>query len=490
MQSQSLSSTQEQRQGVYLDQSTRLGISLLNKTLPEIEEIVAISLGENVFLETVGEEDDRASGSASGTLPDAEADADSSSDDPAWNYGESGYAFDSHVTHSRDDEECTFCLERCPAPETTLEDHVVRQIACTSSNPLVLKIVAFIAGNLDEDGYFRLPLREAADALGIDAGFFEKVRDMVLRCDPPGLGARNLRECLIAQLDSIDPDDVIAKGIVSDHLEDMACGKVHLIGRAMGVPDDAVRDAMARIRSLNPRPASGYEQHDAAHYVVPEVLVTCNDGSLEVGLRDTGMPRLAINDVYVNVLMGKKLEKGLSDYYKEQLNIARGLIKGIEERRATLLKTAACIVSLQKEYFEEGLSGLKPLTMKSVAEMIGVSHSTVSRIACNSYMETPMGVLPFKFFFSASSYSSRIKPVLFGWGDDDEDDAEEGAVSARYIKQLIKDMVEKEDKSKPLSDQSICSLLEKRGYGISRRTVNKYRTELSIPPRAHRRAAV
>jgi len=298
----------------------------------------------------------------------------------------------------------------------------------------------------------------------------ERVLTIVQTLDPPGVGARDLRECLLIQIKARGQEGGLAWRIVDEQFENLKNNKRADIARALKVTPEQVQEAIDSLSQLSPKP--GLEVSDEeVKYVVPDLLVERVDEQYVVLLNDKNVPRLRINQAYEAVLKGqRKVDATERDYIKGKLNSARWLIQTIEQRRRTMIKVMTCIIAEQREFFDKGIAFLRPLTLQQVARQIGMHESTVSRVTTNKYVQTPRGVFELKFFFSA------------GLSTDDGED-----VSAKTVRDRIKNLIAEEDAKDPHSDQKIAEVLHADGLNIARRTVAKYREQLKILPARFRR---
>jgi RNA polymerase sigma-54 factor len=283
--------------------------------------------------------------------------------------------------------------------------------------------------------------------------------------DPPGVGARDVRESILIQLRQKGDDEDVTYTIVEDHFDALINHRWNDIGRALGITAKEVQDAADRISHLDPKPGLKYSA-EPEHYVIPDLIVEKIDGEYMVFANDTSLPRLRISRAYREVARDKSKFTGENrDFIASKLNSANWMIQAIEQRRQTMLKVMSFIVDRQREFFERGVQYLRPLTLREVADHIEMHESTVSRVTNQKFVQTPRGVFSLKYFFSSGLTTTS--------GED---------ISARGVKDKIKSMVAEEDSKKPLTDQAIVRLLKTDGVNIARRTVAKYRDQLGILP--------
>jgi RNA polymerase sigma-54 factor len=288
---------------------------------------------------------------------------------------------------------------------------------------------------------------------------------VVQRLDPPGIGARDLRECLLLQLRDADEEDSLTYRIVDQAFEDLKAHRWNDLARQFGVPARDAQAAADKLASFDPRPGFKHAERNDA-YVIPDLIVDHIEGRYHVFLNDTGVPRLRLSRSYQQLARERgKMTPENKDFIASRMNSATWMIQAIEQRRQTMLKVMNFIVDRQRDFFEKGVEFLKPLTLREVAEVISMHESTVSRVTNDKFVQTPRGVLPLKFFFSSALSTAT--------GED---------ASARSIKAKLEKMVADENCKKPLTDQQIVHLFEEQGIQIARRTVAKYRDQLGILP--------
>ncbi len=359
------------------------------------------------------------------------------------------------------------------AAATSLRDHLAAQLAMTPLSDRDRAMVGFLIEALDEDGYLAQSLQDLVDVLpdglGEDPEELLEELQIALRhlqnFDPPGIGARDPRECLSLQLENQAPSPArdLALAIVRQHLESLAARDFTRIRKSLGCDDDALRAAHALIRSLNPRPGAQYAALDT-RYVIPDVVVRKLRGRWLATLNQEAMPRLRINRLYAELL--QKHRSGASaGGMTGQLQEAKWLIKNVQQRFDTILRVAQAIVDRQRQFFEHGEVAMRPLTLREIADTVDLHESTISRVTTQKYLASPRGIYELKYFFGSH--------VATDTG---------GAASSTAIRALIKQLVSAEDGHKPLSDAKIAEILGEQGIVVARRTIAKYRESLNIPP--------
>ena len=354
----------------------------------------------------------------------------------------------------------------------TLREHLLWQLELEDFSPREAVIGEAIIDAINDDGYLTVELAEIKDFVGDDAGVTDEELEQALakvqRLDPVGVGARSLAECItlqLRQLESSTPGVDLAILMASDHLSHIASQEYGEIRRALRTTEEDFDEALALVKSCNPKPGLAVSPAPA-EYVVPDVFVRKIDGRWQVEISASGIPRLSVNQQYAKLLRGSGDHAAL----RTQLQEARWLVRSLEIRNETLLKVATCIVSRQREFLEHGDEAMKPLVLRDVAESIGMHESTISRVTTNKYMHTPRGVFEFKYFFS-----SHLSTV------DGEDQ------SSTSVRAKIRKMIGAENPAKPLSDSKIASQLAEDGINVARRTVAKYREAMKIPSSSERK---
>ncbi|RMD80782.1 MAG: RNA polymerase sigma-54 factor, partial [Lentisphaerae bacterium] len=383
----------------------------------------------------------------------------------------------SSTTYSSEDEERRRHFFNSLTAGKSLQDDLLEQLQMSEIPDELRPVAQDIIGNIDEKGYFRGDLEELPSLQGIASQrerkrVAEEALKWVQRFEPPGVAARDLRECLLIQLELAGKKDTLAWKLVDKYLDALAQNAIPKIAKKLGTPIREIYEALEEIRSLQPRPGSAYDSgaSTASEYVVPEVFVEKANGRYVVRTNRDVFPKLSIASRFLALLENPDVPSEVKTYVRQKLASSEYLINVLKQREDTLKRVAEFIVEKQQEFFEFGEEALKPLTMKEAAEALGIHQTTVSRAVANKYMMTPRGLVPFRLFFS-SGYTS--------------DSGE--ALSQKGIKQKIQHIIANEDPTRPLPDQKISDLLQKEGYKVSRRTVSKYREEMGIPPARLRR---
>jgi len=356
-------------------------------------------------------------------------------------------------------------IENTLTESPDLYDHLLWQLRMTVSDELVAEIGDAIIQNLDEDGLLRTSLEDVANLGPYPLEEVEKTLAVIQSLDPAGVAARSLTECLRIQLRVLGLENSPADIMVRDHMKQLQSHQYPEISRQMGLTAEEVGHHLEIIRGLDPRPGNRYSP-DRSAYILPDVFVVKEDDEYKIVLNDDGLPKLRISPTYRRMLDDKGAgSEETRAYVKDKLRSALWLLKSVDQRQRTIYKVSESIVRHQRAFLDHGVSHLRPLVLRDVANDIGMHESTVSRVVANKYMHTPRGVFELRFFFH-----SGITSVM---GE---------AVSSVSIKQRIRKMIEEEDAQRPLSDSRIADLLGAEGLPLARRTVAKYREELRIPP--------
>jgi RNA polymerase sigma-54 factor len=351
--------------------------------------------------------------------------------------------------------------------DDTLFKHLLWQIHMTGFVENEQRLAVLIAGNLDGEGYLssEVTLEELAEEAGIPLEDAEEVLTMVEQLDPVGVGARDLRECLLAQVVSLGLDADV-EAVIERHLDDLGHRRYDVIARDLGVTLGDVYEVAKIISELEPSPGRR-QMGQETRYITPDVFVYASEGKYHVVPNDDGMPKLKISGYYRKALAG---DRETRDYVKSKLRSAQWLIRSIDQRRRTIIRVTECIVERQQGFFDKGIAHLKPMILREVAQDVGMHESTISRVTSGKYVHTPRGTFELKYFFNSGIRSSA--------GQD---------VASESVKQSIKQIVDREDKRKPLSDQRIVERLAAGGIIIARRTVAKYRDLLGLCSSSMRR---
>ena len=377
---------------------------------------------------------------------------------------------DSYRQWERSSDREEYSYEQFVSKEETLEDFLLLQLTFSNLKDRDLKIGRYIVEAIDENGYLTAAIDQIAKIFKTDCEKIEKILDVIQTFEPIGVGARNLKECLIIQLAAKGLLDEVTEYIILNHLEDLGDNKLNKIAKAIGIPVSQVQMVSDLIRTLEPKPGRSFAGGENVKYIVPDVFVEKMAGDYIVISNESSIPHIMGSPYYNSLAREAKNDEELSKYITDKFNSALWLIKSIEQRKRTIYNVVTAVVRHQKEFLDKGPKYLKTLTLKQVADDIGMHESTVSRSVNGKYMQTPRGVFEIKYFFSGGIT-----------GQDGE------GVSSNSIKTMIKEIIDGENPAKPFSDQDIVGVLSERGIEISRRTVAKYREGMNILSSSKRR---
>ena len=355
------------------------------------------------------------------------------------------------------------------ATQETLQQHLMGQLNQNVLNARDRKTAELIIGNIDDNGFLQTTPEEMALNTGIPQEDFENMLTLIQSFYPPGVGARDLRECLLIQLKREGRQTSLEYKIISEHMRDLGKRRFPEIARRMGISVEQVQKCANNIARLDPRPGQVFAAAPQ-NYVLPDVTVEKVNGTYQVILNGEQIPHLRISNTYKDIMAQDGKGSEVKDYIRDKIRSGKFLIKSIHQRQQTISNIAHQIVKRQGEFFEKGSSYLKPMTMVQIADAVGVHETTVSRAISGKYMATPQGVFDMKYFFTPGYQTSSGE-----------------SMSNTSVKGAILDLVKNEGGSAPLSDKEIVEILSKRGIPIARRTVAKYRTELNILPSNMRR---
>jgi RNA polymerase sigma-54 factor len=347
---------------------------------------------------------------------------------------------------------------------TSLQETLLTQVRESSLPEAQWPIAEMLIGNIDEYGYLKASVEELTGSTGVPAEQILSVLKVIQTFDPAGVGARDLRECLLLQLERAGQKSTLEYRIVDEYMDALGKRRIPEIARGTGQSLDDVQAALERIARLEPRPGRAFLP-DNDQYILPEVFVQKVGDDFSVTTNNEHIPHLRISNTYKDLMSQRENSAEVRNYIREKIRAGKFLIKSLHQRQQTILNIAKEIVRRQREFMEKGVAFLKPLTMVQVAEVVGVHETTVSRAVSGKYMQTPQGLFEMKYFFTAGIQTAS--------GD---------GLSNTSVKDMIADIFKKEDPTKPLSDQEVVKMLQERGIVIARRTVAKYRTELNILP--------
>ena len=470
-------------QKLIMTPSLQQAIKLLQLSKLELQEVLNQELLENPLLEETAEE------AKAEETPAEETEAKSETEEPPKvetkseekekdSFDEIDYDayFQDYIEYGYNprgmsEEHEEFPIENTLTRPPNLADHLTWQLSMSDASPRTKEIAQFIIGNIDEDGYLRASNEEIVASGAFEPEEVQKAVDAVQSLDPIGVGARDLRECLLLQLRFLEIDEPLVEVVIRDHWDEFMQRKFVPLAKSLGVDLKTLEGIVEIIKHLDPKPGRKYS-NERAIYVEPDVYVHKVGDEYVIVLNEDGMPKLRINSGYRSMLnsMDSKQDGETVNYIKDKIRSAVWLIKSLDQRQRTIYKVAESIVKHQREFLEKGIDFLRPLVLRDVADDIQMHESTVSRVVSNKYMHTPRGLFLMKYFFHSGIDSDT--------GED---------ISSLTVKKKIQSYIDNEDPRKPLSDSKIMKILNDEGINIARRTVAKYRDELNIPSSTDRK---
>lgn len=382
--------------------------------------------------------------------------------------------------YSKDDKQRPVILSE----GRSLQEYLVEQLGYRNLSEREMKLATYLVGSIDEDGYLRRELDAIADDIAFTLGIettaeeLERLLDVIHDLEPAGIGARNLRECLLLQMGQLPmntPARRLARRILTDYFDEFVKKHYEKLISRLQVSEEEFRDAIAEIRRLTPKPGNLYAEGgtDTTPYIVPDFILDYHDGRFDLSLNSSNIPEVRINRRYAEMLRDmvapdgtvKAEDREALQFVKSKIDSAKWFISAIKQRHDTLMRTMQTILDYQKEYFKDGdKSKLRPMILKDIANRTGLDVSTISRVVNSKYVQTQFGIILLKSLFSEAMQT---------------DSGEE--VSSYEIKNILQQCIDEEDKRKPLTDETLMDILNSKGYRIARRTVAKYREMLSIP---------
>ena len=459
-------------------------IRLLQLTRLELVDMISQEMKENPLLEEAEEGRESAEGEATAAgQEEAEAPPEPEVTPEVKGTGEGvdEYDWESYLENSNltpfqkssPDGEERPSFENFLSKRTTLTDHLWWQLQLSHFTEKEHEAGTWIIGNLDEDGYLRISLEEICSETNLPMEVVERVLRRIQQFDPVGVASRDLKECLLIQLEQMNPRDAIAEKIVSEHLSLLKNRNYPAIAKRLGMSLDRVNRAALVISRLDPKPGKAFGG-EVIQEIIPDVYVYKVEGDYVINLNDDGIPRLKINSLYRDILSGSRLTpEGDRKYIQDKLRSALWLIRSIHQRQRTIYKVAKSLVKFQREFFDKGIQYLKPLVLRDVAEDIQMHESTISRVTHNKYVHTPQGIYELKFFFNAGITSTQGE-----------------AMASESVKNLVREIIANEDPRKPYSDEKLVQILQGMNIHIARRTVSKYREMMRILSSNERRKIV
>ncbi len=465
-------------QKLILTPQLQLSIKLLQLPQLELSQKLTQELMENPVLEEVSEREPETSSETSEISNSQESAEDVSEDMEAplekiFGFTSDDY-FEERGSDGRDLGYFTDGMEIISpfdrdSKRVDLHEYLLWQLRLSRTSDTVRQVAEVVLGNLNEDGYLQSSVEEIAKQAETDIETAEEAVSLICEFDPPGVGAKDLRECLLLQLKPLSLENTLVEKILSHGFEELEKKKFKKLASKFNVSTDEILAAVKIIEGLEPRPGRNYSIEETIH-IIPDVYIEESEGKYRIILNDEGIPRLRLSNYYRRLLANKKnLGQKEKQFLEDKLRSAVWLLKSLDQRNKTIYRVTESILKFQWEFFRHGLQYLKPLNLKDIAEDLGMHESTISRVTSNKYLQCPRGLLNFRFFLSNAVHS--------GAGD----------VSSSIVKELLKQLVSGEDPRSPLSDKDIVELLNRRDINIARRTVAKYREELKIPSLTRRK---
>jgi RNA polymerase sigma-54 factor len=370
-----------------------------------------------------------------------------------------------------DDDPKMEAMQNAVSRPETLQDHLKNQLDLIECEPEIRTLAEQIIYNINERGYLLYPLEEIN--LPLSGEFTQAQKEealaLVQTFEPRGVGARDLQECLLLQLDAAAPLYSLMRKIILHHIEDVSKNRLPKVAKETRESIAGIQEALEAIARLDPIPGRTFRT-EKIPYVYPDVVVELIEGNYEIRLEDNYYPKLGISQAYLAMYRDKNLDPKLRKHIREKIESAKWLIESIEQRNSTLSRVVRELVEHQRDFLDHGVKHLKPLKMQEIADRLGIHVSTVSRTIAEKYIQTHRGIFPLKYFFTGGTRSS------------------DGSVESRVgVRQKVKEIIDNEDKSHPLSDQDIVEQLKEDGLDIARRTVTKYRKALKVPSSRQRK---
>ncbi len=450
-------------------------IRLLQLTRLELVDLINQEMKENPLLEEAEEEKEEAEVGEPVTektegepLPNTEHTLEvkgegEGTDEFDWENYLENYNLTSFQRPSRQDGEERPSFENFLTKRTTLSDHLYWQLQLSRFTEEEQTVGIWIIGNLDEDGYLQTSLEDIRLETNLPVEVVERVLRKVQQFDPVGVAARDLKECLLTQMEQMTVRDHLAEKIVSEYLPLLKNRNHPAIAKRLGVSLDRVNRAVSFISKLEPKPGKGFGG-EVIQEIVPDVYVYKVEGEYVIYLNDEDIPRLQVSSIYRNIINKSRIPmEGDRKYMQDKLRSALWLIRSIHQRQRTIYKVAKSIVKFQRDFLDKGIQFLKPLVLRDVAEDIQMHESTISRVTHNKYVHTPQGIYELKFFFNAG--------ITSGQGE---------TLASESVKNLLREIIAKEDPKKPFSDEKLVQILKGMDIHIARRTISKYRELMRI----------
>lgn len=465
-------------QKLVLTPQLQMAIKLLQMPQLELSQTISQELVENPFLEeltdvTSSEELSQDEKESLAEIPQDTDDSELSLEKLAYfstdDYFEErssdgrdlGYFTSGNITHPS--------YEYFLSTATDLFEHLIWQLRLSKESEEIREVAELIIGNIDENGYLRITEEEVLELSKTDKETVEKALTLVQSFDPPGIAARDVRECLQLQLKSINMHGTLAESLITNNLDQIGKRKYQQLSKEYNVSVEDILSAVKIIEGLDPKPARKFSS-SPADYITPDVFILKTDGGYQIVLNDEGLPKIKINNYYQRLLKQKDaVPKEERPFLEEKLRSAFWLLKSLDQRNKTIYRVTESILLFQRDFFDKGIIVLKPLNLKDIASELNLHESTISRVTSNKYLSCPRGIYSFKYFFSNAI------------------PCDSGELSSTSVKEMIKTIISEEDSYNPLSDMRIVDIFKSKNIMIARRTIAKYRDELKIRSQSQRR---
>jgi len=475
-----LSLMQQQRQTMTMVPQLRQSLELLQKPILELQQVLKAEMAVNPVIEeivypnevpmsTVVPEVDSKHATDEGLDFSPDVDAILKQDDEWRDYFLQG--MENASSNNEDEERRQYFYDSIPQ-QVSLQEHLTKQLLLTSLTEENATIAQLMIGYINDDGYFEGSIPDLIMVTGRSEQDLLKILKLIQSFDPVGIGARNLQECLLLQLNETDdsPWEDEARLLIEKYLERLAAHDEKFLCKVLSLEPHELKRLIAFIRTFNPRPGRDFETTSPQQYVVPEVFIVRKQGKYVVELDNKLLPHIRISKHYRDMLSDPAVAAKDKSYIRERIRSAAFFINSKQQRQETIRKISQVIVDTQTAFFDKGVSALRPLTMSDVAAKVSMHETTVSRTVSRKYIQTPRGVFELKYFFTTGLKTS-----------------DGGTISNKSIQDQIKQLVDAEDASEPLSDQAIEAMLTEKGLKVARRTIAKYRGILKIAPSHQRR---
>lgn len=466
---QTLALSQQQRMQMVLAPQLRQSLEMLQLPVMELQTIIQQELEQNPTLEEIPNDVQQLEIEPGSSEVEKKEEMDFDKEfevlaklDDEWR----DYFFQEESNHqgiADSGEAHQFLLDSLPQRDS-LQEHLVKQLNMAGLAEDDRKIGEMIIGSINDDGYLAIKLPDLSATTGVEVEHLRDILAIVKEFHPTGVGAEDLRECLLLQLKRLGRQDDIVWKIVEDHLAEIGARKFSAVAKALKVTPEEIHQAARFIATLDPKPGSIYGS-EVASYILPEVIVRKVEGEYVIVMNDDQLPHLRISSHYRSLMGATNTPADVKSYIQERVRAGAFLIKSIHQRQKTIFRIATEIVRVQRDFLDNGIAHLRPITMAQVAAAVGVHETTVSRAVSGKYMKTPSGIFEMKYFFTTGLKRTDGRDV-----------------SNETIKDILGTLVANEDPGKPLSDQELLEKLKEQGIAIARRTIAKYRLILRIPP--------